>query len=219
MKSLFGLKKECNFVGRKQKLSIFNRRNKMKVRLNTKFLATEGVPELLTVGMIPFTMLAYFCDWVHGGVETTMCAGVCLLCIWSTCYREYQNVQDRISKLHFAVFCAAFLSVFAIVTKLYAMTEATSTQKLFFVAIAVVPCLIVCASYNNAVHKAEKCEEKDKERRKTLAGYKALWTVAIFLLAYSACFWAVYFWGDTLGDLLGMSRLSVWQVAMHNILN
>ena len=47
-----------------------------KIRLNTRFLATEGIPQLLTVAMIPFTMIVYFSGWLRGGIETTICASV-----------------------------------------------------------------------------------------------------------------------------------------------
>lgn len=188
-----------------------------KIRLNTKLLATEGIPQLLTVGIVPVTTLAYFCGWVNGVVETTFCAVVFMLSVFSIGYSEWELVKGRISKLHFALFGMSFLGILTLGTKLYAMTEATSTQKLFFLAFAMLPCLMVGASYNNAIHKAEKYEEKDREHRIAMAGYHALWTVAIFLLVYSACFWAIYYFGDALSDFIGVSRLAAWQTAMHSM--
>lgn len=190
-----------------------------KIKLNTKFLATEGIPQLLTVGIVPATSLAYFCGWVNGVVDTTFCAVVFMLSVFSIGYSEWELVKGKISKLHFGLFGVAFLCLSTLGSKLYAMTEATSTQKLFVLAVVMLPCLMVYANYNNSVHKAEKYEEKDRERCMALAGYKALWSVTIFLLAYSACFRAVYYFGDALSDFLGTSRLAAWQTAMHNMLN
>lgn len=190
-----------------------------KIRFNIRFLATEGVPEIVTVGMIPFTMLALFCGWVHGGFEITLCAIVFMLCTWSTCYREYQEVQDRISKLHFGLFCISFLFTMALGAKLYAMTDTTSTRKLMAMMIFMMPCLMINVGYNSAIRRAEQFEDIDRERRIALAGYKALLTVAIIVLSYSVCFMTVYYWGDTLSALFGFTKIELWQMTFHNMLN
>lgn len=190
-----------------------------KIRLNTKFLATEGIPELLTVAMIPLTLLAYFCQWVHGFIDTALCAVVFLLCVWSTGYREWEEVKNKmISKLHFGIFAFCFLFMIALGTKLYSMTDASSS-KLFILAITMVPCLIIGAGYNNSIRRAEAFTEEEKDHRVAQAGYHALWTVAIFLLAYSACFMTIFYFGDALTDFFTMPRLGAWQAAMHNMLN
>ena len=191
-----------------------------RIRLNTRFIAEEAVPVFLTVGMIPFCMLAYFCEWVHGFIDTTLCAVVFLLCVWSTGYREWEEVKNKmVSKLHFGIFAFSFLFFISVITKLYAMTDAASSSKLFIIAIAMVPYLIIGAGYNNSISRAEKCEEKDREHHAAVEGYHALWNVAIFLLVYSACFWAVYYWGSELSACFGISRFESWQATMHNLLN
>lgn len=190
-----------------------------RIRVNTKFLATEGIPELITVGMIPFTLLAYFNEWVHGPIETALCAVVFLLCTWSLGYSEWLEVRSKISRLHFCVFCMSFLAVMACGAKLYAMSNTSQMQSLFTLAIVIVPSIMIGVGYNNAIRKAEVYEEKNREHHIAVAGYKALWTVAIFLIAYSVCFLAIFYFGDALSNLFGISRFETWQVAMHNILN
>lgn len=187
-----------------------------KIKVNTRFLATEGIPQLLTIGMIPFMMLALFSGWTHG-IDTALCAITCLLCIWSMGYSEWLEVKEKISKLHFGIFGVSYLTVMACCTKLYAMTDVSETQKLFILAVIMIPCVIIAAGYVKAYHRAEKFEENDRERRIAMAGYKALWTVALFLLVYAAFFWIVYFWGSSLADLFGIERLESWQAAMNCI--
>ncbi len=191
----------------------------MKIRLNTRFLATKGIPKLLTVMMIPFTMLVYFSGWLRGGVETTICAVVFLLCTWSVGYGEWKLVRDKISKLHFGIFGVSFLFVLALAIKLFAMTETSSILKSFALSMAVVPCVIIAAGYNNTIRRAEKVEEKYKERYIAQAGYKALWTIAMALLVYSVFFLAVYYRGSGLSAYFGMPRFESRQTAMQNILN
>lgn len=190
-----------------------------RIRLNTRFIAEEAVPELLTIGMIPFTLLACFCEFVHGFIDTTLCAIVFLLCSWSAGYREWQSVKKKVSKLHFWIFALSFLTVMACGTKLYAMTDMSEMHRLLVLALVMLPCILIAVKYNNAIHTVEKYEENDREQRIALAGYKALWTVVSVLLAYSACFWAVYYWGDVLSNLVGVARLESWQMAMHNMLD
>lgn len=187
------------------------------MKINTKFLATEGIPEILTVGMIPFTMLALFCGWAKGSIELTLCTIVLLLCIWSVGYSEWLEVKGKISRLHFGIFGLSYLTVIALGGKLYAMTETASTHKLFILAIVMAPCIMIAVRYNNAIDKAEKLEEKDREAHIAAEGYEALWTVAILLLVYSFCFWAVYCWGDALSVFTGYPRLESWQAAMHSL--
>lgn len=186
-------------------------------KINTRFIAEEAVPELLTIGMIPFCMLAYFCEWVHGVIDTALCAVVFLLCVWSTGYREWEEVKNKISKLHYGIFAFCFLFMIALGTKLYSMTEIVSSSKLLILTIAIVSCLLIGVGYNKTICRAEKYEEKDREHRIAMAGYHALWTVAIFILVYSAFFWAIYYFGDALSDFIGVSRLATWQTAMHNM--
>lgn len=131
-----------------------------KIRLNTKFLATEGIPELLTIGMIPFTMLAYFCGWCHGSVETISCAVVFVLCTWVAGCRKLHEVKNNISRLHFGVFGLSFLFMMAVGVKLYAMTDTASSSRLFILAVAMAPCLLIGVGYNNTIRKAEEYEEK-----------------------------------------------------------
>ena len=56
--------------------NFINNKTMKEIRLNTRFLATEGIPQLLTVAMIPFTMIVFFSGWLRGGIETTICASV-----------------------------------------------------------------------------------------------------------------------------------------------
>lgn len=190
-----------------------------RIRLNTRFLATEGIPEIMTIGMIPFMMLAYFCGWVHGGIDTTFCVVVCFLCVWSAGYKEWQSVKEKISRLHFGIFGLSYLTVMACGTKLYAMTDMSEMHKLFVLAIVMVPCVMIAVNYLNTIRMAEKIEEKDRKHRIAVAGYKALWAVAGLLLAYSACFWLVYYCGEALTSYFGISRFESWQVALHNMLD
>lgn len=195
------------------------RRNEMKkIRLNTQFLATEGIPQLLTVAMIPFTMIVYFSGWLRGGIETTICVSVFLLCTWSIGYGEWKLVHGKISKLHFAIFCASFLFINALPIKLFTMTEISSNLKIVALTMAIVPSLAIVAAYNNTIRRAEKWEEEYKERRVAQAGYKALGVVAIALLGYSAFFLVVYCWGNELSSCFGMPRIGSWQMAMHRLL-
>ena len=143
-----------------------------KIRLNTRFLATEGIPQLLTVAMIPFTMIVYFSGWLRGGIETTICASVFFLCSWSLGYAEWKLVRGKISKLHFGIFCASFLFMMAVGAKLYAMTDTASSSRLFILAVAMAPCLLIGVGYNNTIRKAEEYEEKDKEHHIAVAGIK-----------------------------------------------
>lgn len=99
-----------------------------KIRLNTRFLVTEAVPLLLAVEV----MLWYFCGWMREGAETTLCAVVFLLCTWSAVYGEWKLVRGKISKLRFGIFCASFLFMLAVMTKLFAMTEVCTPLKSFY---------------------------------------------------------------------------------------
>lgn len=107
----------------------------------------------------------------------------------------------------------------AVGAKLYAMTDTASSSRLFILAVAMAPCLLIGVGYNNAIRKAELYEEKDRGQHIAVAGYHALWTIVIFLIAYSACFWIIFYFGDALSNLLGITRLESWQVAMHNMLD
>lgn len=189
-----------------------------KVRLNTKFLAEEGIPEIMTVCIIPTTMLAYFCGWCHGGVETSLCAVVFLLCAWSAGYREWQEVKEKVSRLLFGVFCLSFLAVMVCGAKLYAMTDIRDVNRLLVLALVMLPSILIAHKYNNTIRKAEKFE-KDREHRMAVQEYYPLWAVAAFLLAYSACFYAIYYFGDSLSEFFSLPRLSAWQAAIHNTLD
>lgn len=190
-----------------------------KIRLNTRFLATEGIPQLLTVGMIPFTMLVFFSGWLRGGVETTICVAVFLLCTWSVGYGEWKLVRDKISKLHFGIFCVSFLFVLALALKLFAMTEVSSSHKIFALSMAILPCLVIAAGYNATIRRSETFAEENKEYCIAQAGYKALRVVATFILWYFAFFLVVYYWGNDISACLGQPRLESWQMAMHRLLN
>lgn len=186
---MFRCKKECNFVERKIGFTNFLQLNEMKK-------ITEGIPQLLTVTMIPFTMLVYFSGWLRGVIETTICAVVFLLCTLSVGYGEWKLVHGKISKLYFGLFCGSFLFILALAMKMYAMTGVSSNLKVFALSMAVVPCLMIVAGYNATIRRAEKWNEKCNERHIAQSGYKALWAVAIALLGYSAFFFVVYYWGQ-----------------------
>ena len=50
----------------------------------------------------------------------------------------------------------------AVGVKLYAMTDTASSPRLFILAVAMAPCLLIGVGYNNTIRKAEEYEEKDK---------------------------------------------------------
>lgn len=122
--------------------------------------------------MIPFTMLAYFCGWCHGSVETISCAVVFVLCTCVAGCRKLQEVKNNISRLHFGVFGLSFLFMMAVGVKLYAMTDTASSSRLFILAGAMAPCLLIGVGYNNTIRKAEEYEEKDKEHHIAVAGIR-----------------------------------------------
>ena len=182
------------------------------MKFNTRLLT-----QLLAVCMIPFTMLVFFSGWLHPGVETTVCAAVFILTTSWLAYDQWQKVRGMISLLHFGIFLASLLCIIALATKLFCMTEIGSVRKVFVLSMAVVPGIVIAAAYNNTIRRAETFAE-EKERRVAQAGYKALWRVVIFLLLYSVCFLAIYFWGNELTDFLGQPRLEAWQSALHHVL-
>lgn len=127
-----------------------------KIKLNNKYIATQGLPGLITVELIPLSMFAIACGWVHGSIGTIVCVLVCLLCTWSAGYSEWLNAKGKVSKLHFGLFCMSFLVTMAVGAAVCAMTEISTTLKLLFVAMSLALNFMFFIEYNNAIHRAEK---------------------------------------------------------------
>lgn len=56
----------------------------------------------------------------------------------------------------------------AVGAKLYAMTDTASSSRLFILAVAMAPCLLIGVGYNNAIRKAELM-------KKRIGGSTLLW--------------------------------------------
>ena len=162
-----------------------------KIRLNTRFLVNEGIPEIMTLGVALYIVCVFVNDWIHGVISTIFSAIVFGLSAWSVCSREYSEVKGKVSKLHFTVFELSFLAMMLGFAKLYAMSEQGTMVQLSFGFIVIAQFLLIGWTYNNAIH----CEQENDEYRKR-AGYHALWIFAMFFILY-AIFWGIIYFGAT----------------------
>ena len=100
-----------------------------------------------------------------------MCGGVRALYMGRR-VQKLQEGKNNISRLHFGVFGLSFLFMMAVGVKLYAMQDNASYSRLFILAVAMAPCLLIGVGYNNTIRKAEEYEEKDKEHHIAVAGIR-----------------------------------------------
>lgn len=182
-------------------------------RINYKFLLTEGIPELTSIGLIPFIILAFCSGWIHGTINTIFSVIVLVLCTSSAIYGEYMTVKDRVSKTLFGIFCLSSTIMIVSMSLLYS-TGSRSIETLLCLAAALYQAVAVGYVYCVAWNEADKAKQKQKIKAACRNIQKQLVVAFVFTTALLIC---IYLWGSEMADFFGTSRLESWQIALHRL--
>lgn len=182
-------------------------------RINYKFLLTEGIPELTTIGLIPFIILAFCSGWIHGTINTIFSIIVLVLCTSSAIYREHMTAKDKVSKTLFGIFCLSFTIMIVSMSLLYS-TGNRSIETLLWFVVALYQAVAVGYVYCIAWNEADKAKQKQKVKA---ACRNILKQLAAAFVAAAALLLCTYMWGSEMADIFGMSRLESWQIALHRL--